>query len=160
MRTADHPLVETYLAAVARETAGLSASRRNELLADLREHIDIALEEESAPGDKGLRAVLARLGDPRTIAATATEDEPAAEPGSRRRTVLPLVLLSAAMPIAMASSLPGAMVLAAGMVLLWNAPQWQTREKATTTAAVLAAPVLIMLTALCGPSARYAWTSA
>lgn len=73
----------------------------------------------------------------------------AAEPvaGNPRRAVLPvalpLALLSAAMPLAVADGLMGAMALAAGLALLWSSPIWRRKEKATTTAAALAAPVLI-----------------
>ncbi|MGW1934768.1 HAAS signaling domain-containing protein, partial [Streptomyces sp. NPDC001919] len=69
--TDQHPLVAAYLDAVARETAELPAERRAELLADLREHIEVS----GAEGEEQLRAVLAGLGEPRTVAASALAEE-------------------------------------------------------------------------------------
>ncbi|MBW5485299.1 HAAS signaling domain-containing protein, partial [Streptomyces bambusae] len=76
--TDHHPLVSAYLEAVARETADLPAERRAELLADLREHIAVS----GAEGDDQVREVLARLGEPRTVAASALAEEPAARPAA------------------------------------------------------------------------------
>jgi hypothetical protein len=66
----DDTLVRDYLAAVARETALLPAPARQELLADLGEHIEVALAQR--PDD--VREILAEIGDPRAIAATAMQE--------------------------------------------------------------------------------------
>ncbi|UQA92089.1 HAAS signaling domain-containing protein [Streptomyces halobius] len=137
MTITEHPLVKKYLAAVARESAGLSPERRNELLADLEEHIAVALAEESASGDDEIRAVLARLGDPRTIAATVLGDEPPAPQVSRVRPLALLVLLAVAGPL-MVFPLLGLPALICAIWLLWTAPQWRNRDKAIGTAAALA----------------------
>ncbi|MGQ4427819.1 hypothetical protein ACN6LL_002927, partial [Streptomyces violaceoruber] len=60
--------VRDYLAAVEREASALPADRRQELLADLAEHIDVTRAERP---DVATGEILAGLGDPRTIAATA-----------------------------------------------------------------------------------------
>ncbi|TWV42540.1 hypothetical protein FRZ03_19900 [Streptomyces misionensis] len=67
--------IESFLRSVEREAAVLPADRRGELLADLAEHIHVALAER--PGQE--QAVLAELGDPRAIVGTALESEPAAD---------------------------------------------------------------------------------
>ncbi|MGJ5748651.1 HAAS signaling domain-containing protein [Streptomyces puniciscabiei] len=72
---------------MTRETAGLSPERRNELLADLEEHIAVALAAKPATGDDQVRTVLARLGAPRTIAATALGEELPAPRTSQSRTL-------------------------------------------------------------------------
>ncbi|MGY3058323.1 hypothetical protein ACVWZD_002568 [Streptomyces sp. TE3672] len=64
-------LVRDYLATVEREASALPAERRQELVADLAEHIEIALAER--PGGSE-REILRELGDPRTIAATALQE--------------------------------------------------------------------------------------
>ncbi|MGW1056136.1 hypothetical protein ACWDBD_50430 [Streptomyces sp. NPDC001118] len=46
MKNIEHPLVVAYLEAVAREGAALAPERRNELLADLTEHIAVAFAQE------------------------------------------------------------------------------------------------------------------
>ncbi|MFE3940587.1 hypothetical protein ACFXPV_01695 [Streptomyces sp. NPDC059118] len=74
-------LVREYLAAVEREASALPAERRQELVADLAEHIEVALAER--PGS--CRDILCELGDPRTIAATALQESgfgPGAAPGA------------------------------------------------------------------------------
>ncbi|MFE8949866.1 HAAS signaling domain-containing protein [Streptomyces sp. NPDC007856] len=137
MTITEHPLVKSYLAAVARETAGLSPERRNELLADLEEHIAVALAEESASGDDAVRTVLTRLGDPRTIAATALGDEPPARQTGRGRTRALLVLLAATGPLTLFAPLLGVSALIGAIWWLWTAPQWRSRDRAIATAAAL-----------------------
>ncbi|TJZ42231.1 hypothetical protein FCH28_35025 [Streptomyces piniterrae] len=144
MTITDHPLVKKYLAAVARETAGLSPERRNELLADLEEHIAVALAEESASGDDEIRAVLARLGDPRTIAATALGEELPAAPASRGRTLGPLVLLAASGPLTVFAPPLGVPALIGAIWWLWSAPQWRNRDKVIGTVAALV-PLLFLV---------------
>ncbi|MFL9684702.1 MULTISPECIES: HAAS signaling domain-containing protein [Streptomyces] len=60
MKTPADP-VRDYLSAAERETSALPADRRQELLADLAEHIEAtrAVHPDAGPGE-----VLARLGDP------------------------------------------------------------------------------------------------
>ncbi|MFF8844988.1 HAAS signaling domain-containing protein [Streptomyces sp. NPDC015127] len=138
MTITEHPLVKSYLAAVARETAGLSPERRNELLADLEEHIAVALAEEAASGDDEIRTVLARLGDPRTIAATALGDEPHAPQASLWRTLAILALLYMTGPLTLFTPLLGVPLLIGALWWLWTAPQWRNRDKMIGTAAALA----------------------
>lgn len=140
MTITEHPLVKSYLATVALETAGLSPERRNELLADLEEHIAVALGE-SASGDDGIRTVLARLGDPRTIAATALGDEPPAPQVNRGRILALLGLLAATGPLTVFAPLLGGPALIGAIWWLWTAPQWRNRDKAIATAAALVPPL-------------------
>ncbi|MER0443688.1 hypothetical protein ABR738_03740 [Streptomyces sp. Edi4] len=60
--------VRDYLHAVERESSALPAERRQELLADLAEHIEVTRAERP---DAAIGDILAALGDPRAIAATA-----------------------------------------------------------------------------------------
>ncbi|MGW2425516.1 HAAS signaling domain-containing protein [Streptomyces sp. NPDC001709] len=137
MTITEHPLVKSYLATVARETAGLSPERRGELLADLEEHIAVSLAEASASGDDGIRTVLTRLGDPRTIAATALGDEPPAPPVSRGRTLPLLALLAATGPLTVFGPVLGVPALIGALWWLWTAPQWRNHDKAIATVAAL-----------------------
>ncbi|MFF4779296.1 HAAS signaling domain-containing protein [Microtetraspora fusca] len=145
MKTAQHPLVKNYLAAVARETAGLDEERRNELIADLDEHIVVALAKEANPDDQAIRDVLARLGDPRSIAASALGESSAAVSVRRRHTVVPLVLLALAGLATVTAPVAGVVLAIVAAVALWAAPQWQTRDKVIGTAAALLMPVLLAL---------------
>ncbi|MFB8053702.1 HAAS signaling domain-containing protein [Streptomyces rubiginosohelvolus] len=105
MKTDDNTLVREYLATVERESTALPRAARQELLADLSEHIEVARAER--PGD--VRAILHEVGDPRTIASTAlhelghTTTPPTRTPKRRRSPAwLPLLLLvlSGALPYA------------------------------------------------------------
>lgn len=144
MTITDHPLVKQYLAAMARETAGLSPERRNELLADLEEHIAVALAEEAASGDDEIRTVLARLGDPRTIAATALGEEHPAPQASRGRPLALLGLLAVTGPLTVFGPVLGVPALIGVVWWLWTAPQWRNRDKAIGTAAALV-PLLFLV---------------
>ncbi|MFI6101116.1 HAAS signaling domain-containing protein [Lentzea sp. NPDC051213] len=67
-------LVAEYLARVSRATAGLPADRRDELVSDLREHIETSRADLSAETEAEVRGILDRLGDPAAIARAAAED--------------------------------------------------------------------------------------
>ncbi|MFD7068969.1 hypothetical protein ACFV97_17295 [Streptomyces sp. NPDC059913] len=104
MKTND-TLVQEYLAAVERESTALPQAARQELIADLSEHIEVARAER--PGE--VRTILREVGDPRMIASTALHElghpgEPQPPTSRRRRSPawLPLVLLtiSAVLPYA------------------------------------------------------------
>ncbi|GLY02494.1 MULTISPECIES: hypothetical protein [Actinoplanes] len=70
MTETDH-LIEGYLARVELAAAGLPVVRRQELLRDLREHIEIARAESEDGSGAATVAILDRLGEPRDIAAAA-----------------------------------------------------------------------------------------
>lgn len=69
-------LVEDYLTEVARATAALPAGQRDDLIADLREHITVARAELDPPTEAGIRTILDRLGEPAAIAEEARLGEP------------------------------------------------------------------------------------
>lgn len=148
--TIDHPLVAAYLDAVARETAQLPAERRAELLADLREHI----EASGAEGEQQVRAVLADLGEPRTVAASAFAEESdenragaVGEPARAGRPRLTVVLLATTSVAFLVNGFLGALVLIAGLALLWPSPLWSTRHKLIGTV-TSATPALLFIGAL------------
>lgn len=152
MKTSADP-VRDYLSAVEREGSALPADRRRELLADLAEHIEVTrAERPHVP----IGEVLAELGDPRTIAATALAEagggivETPAQIGAgapvRRGKVHPLVpLLMLTVPFLVAAVLPYSDTTAflstlfriIGAVLLCTSVHWSTVRK--TTGVLLAA---------------------
>ncbi|MFJ2931327.1 HAAS signaling domain-containing protein [Streptomyces sp. NPDC087219] len=151
--TDQHPLVAAYLDAVARETAELPAERRAELLADLREHIEVS----GAEGDDQVRAVLAGLGEPRTVAASALAEESPAEPAAAARpgrTKLTAILLGVSGVLLLLNPYAGVIALIVALVLLWGAPQWENRQKLIGTATGAAVPVVVLLGALLGDASR------
>ncbi|MFJ6520434.1 hypothetical protein ACVW0K_006760 [Streptomyces filamentosus] len=154
MNAIDHPLVAAYLDAVARETAELPAERRAELLADLREHIEVS----GAPDDAGIRAVLTELGEPRTVAASALAEEgaaggsvpkapdaPAGPLAGRQTARLIVALPTLGGLLVLGSPFAGTLMLAIGLALLWKSPLWGNRHKWIGTATSVAGPGLLLL---------------
>jgi hypothetical protein len=144
MKTVEHPLAVAYLEAVAREAAALAPERRNELLADLTEHIAVAFAEQPACNEAEVKAVLDRLGDPRTIVATAREGETIALPVSKWHSLAPLILLPVAGLLGGVNLVLGGIAMIAGVVLLWAAPHWSRRDKIIGTAATLPVPIALV----------------
>ena len=146
MKTTADP-VSDYLSAVEREASALPADRRQELLADLAEHIEVTRAERP---DAPIGKVLAELGDPRTIAATALAeagngvDGASARSGpvaaARRGKVHPLVpLLMLTLPFLVAAALPdipgvqfcSTLFRVIGAVLLCTSVRWTAVQKTT-----------------------------
>ncbi|MFG2868436.1 HAAS signaling domain-containing protein [Streptomyces sp. NPDC048338] len=153
MKTPADP-VRDYLAAVEREASALPADRRHELLADLAEHIEVTRAERpgTATGE-----VLAALGDPRAIAATALAEAGngdtaaparggAGAPARRGRVhpLVPLLMLTLSLPFMMVfpdhpGPLFGVLFRVTGAVLLCTSVHWTPVRKST---GVLLAAVL------------------
>lgn len=147
----DETLVRDYLATVERETSTLPAAARQELIADLGEHIEVALAER--PGRT--REILSEVGDPRAIAATAFQElgrgaEAVARKPARRRSPawLPLALLvvSAVLPYlgALAHlSWIALAVMVVGVVILRRARYWTAAQKWIGVALAVLVPLVI-----------------
>ncbi|MFB7617104.1 hypothetical protein [Kitasatospora sp. NPDC056181] len=143
----EHPLVRAHLDAVDRYTAPLPAERRRELLADLREHVEVTLAEHDSADEDTVRQVLAQLGSPRQIAdaALAEEGQARPEPETGRRTTLTLVLAVLPMPLLLVPAIGPALALIAAVaaaVRVAKSAQWSRREKTQATLLLLS-PVLV-----------------
>ena len=120
-------LVRRYLTQLDAALQGVEASRRQEILADVHEHI----EEQRAgidPDDTAsVRTLLDKVGDPAAIAAEAG----APPPGSRRWDAwAPWLIIFG--PIA------SGLGWIAGMLILWPSPTWSRRDKLIATVVPLA----------------------
>lgn len=89
--TITHHLAAAWLERVERLAADLPPGDRAELLADLRDHLEMALAPDAATED--VEAVLARLGDPADVVAAARTDAgvPSPTPGDRATGRAPAV---------------------------------------------------------------------
>ncbi|GAA2099633.1 hypothetical protein GCM10009801_71460 [Streptomyces albiaxialis] len=156
MKTGEHTAVHQYLSAVEREASALPAERRQELLADLAEHIEVTLAERGDQGDAAIREVLRELGDPRTIAATALGEAGVTAPPSapapptlaQRANIEPWIaplVLALATPVGLVfdMGLLASVLRIGGIVLLWLTPRFTKVQKAVTTA--LTAAVILVL---------------
>ncbi|NEC85285.1 hypothetical protein [Streptomyces sp. SID12501] len=151
MKTSADP-VRDYLSAVEREASALPADRRQELLGDLAEHIEVTRAEHP---DAAIGEVLAKLGDPRTIAATALAEAGDGTVGTAARSgagaparrgkvhpLIPLLMVTLSMPFMMVfpdhpGQLLGVLFRITGAVLLCTSVHWTAVQK--TTGVLLAA---------------------
>ena len=73
------PLVEDYLRRLEAVASALPAYRRDELLAEIREHLAEALRQVPAGDEAAVSSVLERLGSPEEIVAAAADPVPAGQ---------------------------------------------------------------------------------
>jgi flagellar basal body-associated protein FliL len=129
-------LVDAYLSRLEEAAAHLQRSRRAELIAEIREHIEAALREEAA-GEVTVRNVLERLGPPEEI-VEAAEPAPEAEQRSTGK-------LEVAAMVTLVVPFIG-WLFGIAMVLISKA--WSNREKAIGTALALLAVVPFLTLAI------------
>jgi hypothetical protein len=138
MTVTDHPAVAAYLARLDALSGHLPAVRREELRADLVEHLADAVPEGA--NDAQVRAVLDRLGPPEEIVSAETGPDPVApalQLGSPVHEVLAVAFLTF-------GSLIPAVGWLVGVVLLWTSGRWTTREKVVGTLLVPGGPFLLV----------------
>jgi HAAS domain-containing protein len=111
-------LIDDYLRRLEAAAAHLQRSRRAELVAEIREHIEAALREEDAANEVAVRNILERLGPPEEIVEAT---EPAPTEGSRDPGRLETVAL-----VALVIPFVGWIV---GIVLVLISRAWSRREK-------------------------------
>jgi hypothetical protein len=70
------PLVDDYLRRLDAAASALPAHRRDELVSEIRDHLQEALRQTPAGDKAAVRNVLERLGSPEEIAAAATDPPP------------------------------------------------------------------------------------
>jgi uncharacterized membrane protein len=139
MTTNADELVAAYLDRLARASADLPVSYREELLEQISDHIAAARCDGQTDGTAQIRQVLDDLGDPAEVAAAAREQAgvavsaaPAAEFGRHLfgvgtwRESAAVVLLSIGWVFVGLGWL-------IGLVLAWTSPRWSRAEKWAAT---------------------------
>jgi hypothetical protein len=125
-------LVQRYLTQLDAALQGVEASRRQEILADVHQHIEEERTELDPDDTASVRALLDNVGDPGAIAAEAG----APPPGSRRWDAwAPWLIIFG--PIA------SGLGWIAGMLILWPSPTWSRRDKLVATFVPLAGLVVL-----------------
>ncbi|MFK0215274.1 MULTISPECIES: HAAS signaling domain-containing protein [unclassified Streptomyces] len=152
-----HPLVTDYLDTIEREASFLTPGRREELLADLREHLAVAVGDEEDP--QAVRTALERLGSPSAIVAAARAEEPESPVASgsattatatvpnRTRDTLTAVLIGVTGIAGVAGSAPSVLALIVSLFLLWTSDSWDRGTKALASALTVAPPVVVLISA-------------
>jgi len=79
MQVNTDPLVEDYMRRLEAAAWALPDYRREELLAEIRAHLDEALRQVPAGDEAAVRSTLDRLGSPEEIVAAAAEPVPAGQ---------------------------------------------------------------------------------
>jgi hypothetical protein len=118
MMTTTHPLAADYVRRLDRAAQVLPRRDREDLLAEIRTHLDSGLPPDATEAD--VRNLLDELGPPENIVAAAAGPQPAT-PRRGAREVFALVLLVTGLP-------PVIGWLAGVGLLLWS-PLWTTRQK-------------------------------
>lgn len=127
-------LVDDYLRRLDAAAAHVQRSRRVELVAEIREHIDAALREEDVASEAAVRNVLERLGPPEEIV-----DADAPAQSARRAGALEIAAL-----VALVLPLIGWLI---GIVLVLVSQAWSSRDKLIGIALALI-PALIPVAAI------------
>ena len=117
MMTTTHPLADDYLRHLERAARTLPRREREDLVADIRAHLDAGLTPDSSEAD--VRNLLDELGPPEDVVGAAAPDRPATGRGARE--VFALVLLVTGLPPVLG------WLVGAGL-LLWS-PLWSARQK-------------------------------
>lgn len=115
-------LVRRYLAQLDAALQGVDASRREEILTEVHEHIEQGRDGLDTDDAASVRTLLDRVGDPAAIAAEA--DAP--PPDSRRWDAwAPWLIIFG--PVA------SGLGWIAGILILWTSPTWSQRDKLIAT---------------------------
>jgi hypothetical protein len=117
MMTTTHPLAEDYLRRLHHIARVLPRHEREELVAEIRNHLDSGLPPDATEAD--VRNLLDELGPPDDIVAAARPERPPTRRGPRE--VFALILL--------VTGLPPILGWLAGVGLLLWSPLWSTRQK-------------------------------
>jgi uncharacterized membrane protein len=105
----------------------LPADRRNEILAEIEEHITEGLAEFDTPTEADVRNVLDRVGDPHEIATEARDRLGGSQMRARAPGLEVIALVLLTIPLV------GWVI---GIVLIWVSALWTTREKTIATLVV------------------------
>jgi len=126
MTTGTDALILRYLQDLEAQLQDLPASRRQELLDEVAEHITAARAGLDPETEAGVRTVLERLGDPAEIAAEARErfggppaDRPVPTPWLEIIAIVLLVIPFLGWVL--------------GVILVWLSRIWSTRDKLVGT---------------------------
>jgi len=123
MTKAPNSAVEAYFRQLDTELDDLPKARRTEIVGEIRDHVDAALEESPDATEADVRNILERIGDPSEIAAEARERLGIHPLRAGGLEVWALILI----PIGgLVIPLIGWIV---GVALLWASKVWTTRDK-------------------------------
>jgi hypothetical protein len=125
-------LIRRYLAQLDAALRGVDASRREEILAEVHEHIEEGRAGLDPDDAESVRTLLDKVGDPAVIAAEAG----APPPGSGRWDAwAPWLIIF--------GFIASGLGWIAGVLILWASPTWSRRDKLIATFVPLAGLVAL-----------------
>ena len=125
-------LVRRYLAQLDAALQGVDASRREEILAEVHEHIEEGRDGLDTDDAASVRTLLDRVGDPIAIAAEAGAPPPGA---GRWDAWAPWLIIF--------GFIASGLGWIAGVLILWTSPTWSQRDKLIATFVPLAGLVAL-----------------
>jgi hypothetical protein len=125
-------LVRRYLAQLDAALQGVDASRREEILAEVHEHIEEGRDGLDTDDAASVRTLLDRVGDPIAIAAEAGAPPPGT---SRWDAWAPWLIIF--------GFIASGLGWIAGVLILWTSPTWSQRDKLIATFVPLAGLVAL-----------------
>jgi hypothetical protein len=138
-------LVRRYLMQLDAALQGVEAPRRQEILAEVHEHIDEQRTGLDPDDTASVRTLLDKVGDPAAIAAEAGAPPPGSRPWD---AWAPWLIIF--------GPLASGLGWIAGMLIMWPSPTWSQRDKLIATFVPLAGLVALffgLVAALGGPAA-------
>ena len=127
------PLIDDYVRRLRAAASGLPRARRDELVAEIEEHIDDALRDAERDDETAVRNVLERLGPPEEIAAAADPAPPRPRRGRLETAALIVLSVSCVLPLV-------GYLIGAGLVL--GSSAWAASEKLV---GLLIPPLVVVL---------------
>jgi hypothetical protein len=136
--------IQEYLDELDRAMGGMPAARREEIVRDVRAHIDSEIADGAATTDAELETLLDGLGQPAEIAAAASGGENTASQGNSPYVVFPTPPYAAPPRRVGAREIWTIVLLlvggaacgigwVVGVVLLWTSTAWRVRDKVIGT---------------------------
>lgn len=127
MKNQTTPAVDGYMDELNLCLRDLPRGRREEIIGEIRAHIDAALDDAGQQSPAVIATILDQLGSPEEIAAAARIDAPPQQSRITTRDTITILLL-----------LIGGFVLPLigwiiGVVMLWTSNAWRTRDKILAT---------------------------
>lgn len=129
MKTATHDAVAAYMKRLNEELRDLPRARREELVSEIRDHIEEAQDEQDAWDEASIRNVLEQIGDPADIAAEARDRFGVQPRKLGLHEVLAIILL-------LVGGFFAGIGWVVGVVLLWTSAAWTVRDKLIGTLVV------------------------
>ena len=150
-------LVSEYMGRLEAAARPLPAERRGELIAEVHEHIQSALNEAGSRDEVTARNVLERLGEPEEIVAAEASDGGAPTPAPQvvvvERGGMGATELAAILFLTVGAVFLPVVGPIIGIVLVWASTQWTTGQKLIATLIVLVLlilPIVLLLGARAG----------